>query len=95
MDLLALARQHDLTVATTQHDLQKKRAKKHQAYTRGQPSLSAGCHPNQIAKYREYDKKAGVPTEYTADGSPIITSMRHQAAYCRAHGLHNNDGIFS
>lgn len=62
----------------------------------GWPLLSDGAavHPSQISEAREAASKSGVPTEFTRDGRPILTSLRHQERYLRSRGLFNHDGVF-
>lgn len=45
-----------------------------------------------LAKAREVDRKAGVPTDYDAKRRPILRDRAHRRAYMRAHGAHDNDG---
>ncbi len=55
-------------------------------------SDAAGIHPEQIGEFREFDKKAGVPTDYTPDGRVVFTSRDHRKRYCQAHGIHDKSG---
>ena len=96
MNILDLARQHQHKINHAQQVARGGRSRrKYKAYTTPQPSMSMGCHSSQIKEYAAFDKAMGVPTAYTKDGSPLITSMRHQAAYAKIHGHHNKDGVFS
>jgi len=61
-------------------------------WARGLASDALAVHPDQIPEARAYDKAHGVPTEYKADGRPIFTGRGHRKAYCKAHGVHDNDG---
>lgn len=62
--------------------------------TEGWPLASEGAavHPSVIPKAVEYDKKMGVPTEYTKSGRPIFRDRGHRRAYLRAHRMHDRDG---
>jgi len=55
-------------------------------------SDAMGVHPDQIAEVMEYDRKHGVPTEYTADGRPILTSREHRKRYAEAHRFFDRNG---
>lgn len=46
-------------------------------------SFSMGVHPDQVKVATEYARKAGVPTEFAANGQPIMTSQRHQDQYAK------------
>ncbi len=54
-------------------------------------SYAAGVHPKQIPEMRKFDKKHHVPTDYTPDGDPILTSPKHRKKYCEAHGLYDRN----
>ena len=56
-------------------------------------SDAMAVHPSQIEASMERDRKAGVPTEYTQDGRPIITSHHHQKALAKSLGLHNRNAF--
>lgn len=58
-------------------------------------SESAAVHPDQIGEAIAVDKRKGVPTEYTSDGSPIFTSRDHRRRYCEAHGFYDKSGGYS
>lgn len=48
---------------------------------------------SQIADAMAFDKRHGVPTEYTAYGEPILQSRNHEKRYLEAHGyFHRNAG---
>ena len=54
-------------------------------------SVAMAVHSSQVDLARELDKKRGAPpTEYKG-GCPVWTSERHKRAYCRAHGVHDNN----
>jgi hypothetical protein len=59
------------------------------------PLNSLAVHPTQIAEAREFDRAAGVPTDYTEDGSPLMNDARHYYRYRRAHGVHFKNGYSS
>lgn len=52
-------------------------------------------HPTQIAESREADRKAGVPTEYRGDGTPIMRDKNHYKDYRKLHGYHFKNGYES
>jgi hypothetical protein len=55
-------------------------------------SDALAVHPLDVPEAIEDAKRKGVPTDFTPDGSPIITSRAHQKAYLRAYGYRNKDG---
>lgn len=59
-----------------------------------EPLLSdaAAVHPEQIPEARADSVRRGVPTDFAPDGRAIFTSRSHRKRYCRAIGLHDNDG---
>jgi hypothetical protein len=65
--------------------------------TDGWPMVSemAGINPDQIKEYQEFDKKMGVPTEYTPDGDVVWTSRSHRKKYCEAHRLFDRNAGYS
>ncbi len=56
------------------------------------PLQSLAIHPEQIAEAREYDRSRGVPTDYRADGAPLMRDARHYYEYRKAHGVHFKNG---
>jgi hypothetical protein len=54
-------------------------------------SDGAGVHPDDAEKAHQESIRNGVPTEFTKDGRAVFTSLRHQRAYLKSVGLHNND----
>lgn len=54
-------------------------------------SHGAGVHPADRQKAEDNAKAHGVPTEFDGHGRPVFRSRRHQKAYLRAIGMHNND----
>ena len=58
-------------------------------------SDALAVHPAQVKAAMERDKKAGVPTEYTEDGRPILTSQAHKRKLLRSFGpdvgMHENN----
>jgi len=58
-------------------------------------SDAAGVGPGQVDEAMAEAKKLGVPTEYDRKtGCAIFTDRKHRKKFCRAHGLHDNDGGF-
>lgn len=49
-------------------------------------SDALAVHPKQVKEAMADAAKKGVPTEFSADGSPIFTSARHRKKYCQAYG---------
>jgi len=58
-------------------------------------SYAAGVHPKQIPEMVEFDKKHGVPTDYSEDGDPVFRGPRHRRRYCEAHGLFDRNAGLS
>ena len=58
-------------------------------------SYAAGVHPKQIPEMVEFDKKHGVPTDYTPDGDPVFRGPKHRRRYCEAHGLFDRNAGLS
>jgi len=58
-------------------------------------SYAAGVNASEVPAMMEIDKKNGVPTHYTADGDPILTSPSHRKKYCRVHGLYDRNAGYS
>ena len=58
-------------------------------------SYAAGVHPKEIPEMVEFDKKHGVPTHYSEDGDPILTSPKHRRKYCEAHGMFDRNAGLS
>ena len=57
-------------------------------------SLAAGVAPEQVREAMESDRESGVPTEYDRrTGDAIYTSMAHQRAHLKLHGLRDNDSF--
>lgn len=59
------------------------------------PVEAMAVHPDQIAEARTFDRVNGVPTDYRADGTPIIEDSRHYRKYRRIHGVHDRNGFES
>lgn len=55
-------------------------------------SDAASIDPRDANKFRAFDQKMGVPTEYDKMGRPKFTSQRHRAGYLKAHGMFDKDG---
>lgn len=60
---------------------------------RGWPywSEAVAVHPRQRQEAIDSAKSKGVPVEVDRIGRIKFTSQRHQRAYLRAYGMHNND----
>ena len=58
-------------------------------------SYAAGVHPKQIPEMRAFDKKHGVPTDYSSDGDPEFRGPKHRRKYCEAHGLFDRNAGLS
>ena len=63
-------------------------------YAWDRPLLSdaLAVHPSQIEEAREDAKQKGVPTDFTPDGRPILTSRAHRKRYLKAYGFHDKQG---
>lgn len=60
-----------------------------------QHSTAAGVMPSQIAEAQAASVKAGVPTQFTADGEAIFTSRKHRRDYLKSVGMHDRDAGYS
>lgn len=49
-------------------------------------------HPSQVEEAREDAKRKGVPTDFTPDGRPVITSAAHQKQYAKLYGFRPKRG---
>lgn len=58
------------------------------------PSDALAVHPEQIQATSEYYSKNGIPTDFMADGRPIIKNRSHQKRLLKLHGYINRDGCF-
>lgn len=60
----------------------------------GWPKISdvAGVHRSQVEEVAEYDRKNGVPTDYTPDGAVIFRDRGHRRDYMKLHGIHDRQG---
>jgi len=54
-----------------------------------------GINPDSVPAKMEELRAKGCPTEFTRDGSPILTSPAHYKAYCRAEGLYHRNAGYS
>ena len=61
----------------------------------GLESYAAGVNPKQIPEMRAFDKKHGVPTDYSPDGDPVFRGPKHRRKYCEAHGLFDRNAGLS
>ena len=52
-------------------------------------------HPDQIGEQRDFDRSHGVPTDYRADGTPIMRDKTHYKRYRKLHGFHQKNGYES
>lgn len=57
-------------------------------------SDALAVHPNQVQEAEASAKKKGVPTEFLADGRPVIRSKEHKRAYCKAYGFLRRDEFY-
>jgi hypothetical protein len=57
-------------------------------------STAAGVHPDEVPKMQEIDRKAGIKTQYTADGDPIFRSPGHRKKYLKTHKLIDRSGYY-
>lgn len=57
-------------------------------------SEAMAVDPEDIGKAREIAKRAGVSTEYTRTGEPILRSAAHRRAHCRAMGFYDRQAGF-
>ena len=55
-------------------------------------SEAMGVSSGQVREAMDFDRSRGVPTDYTADGNPILTSKGHQDRYMKVHGFHDRGG---
>jgi putative FmdB family regulatory protein len=58
-------------------------------------SEALGVHPDQIGEAVEQARKLGIPTEFTKDGRPILTSPGHRKRYAEALGFWDKNGGYS
>jgi len=58
-------------------------------------SDALAVHPSQIKEAMEMAQARGVPTSFTPDGRPILTSRSHRKAYMQAHGFFDRDAGYS
>jgi hypothetical protein len=56
-------------------------------------SYAMGVHPKQLPEAREQLARAGVSTDFTPDGDPIITSRAHRRKVMKAVGMHDRNDI--
>lgn len=56
---------------------------------------AAGVAPSQRKEAMEYCRKCGVPTEYNADGDPVLTSRKHRKRFLQSQGLFDKDAGYS
>ena len=58
-------------------------------------SDGAGVHPKQRKEAYEASVRAGVPTDFNAEGQAVFTSAKHKKAYCEAFGMYDRNGGYS
>ena len=56
--------------------------------------VASGVAPSQAQELRDYYRKAGVPTEVTADGNPIYRNAAHRRKALKARGFRDKAGYF-
>ncbi len=54
-------------------------------------SDSMGVAPSQVKEAYEASVEAGCPTQFTSEGSAIITSAQHDKALARSLAMHQNN----
>lgn len=56
-------------------------------------SEAMGCHPSQVAEYRQRASSLGVPTEIKNDGTVVLRDRAHEKKFMKAFGFyHQNAG---
>lgn len=58
-------------------------------------SDAMGVHPTQITEAVDQARKAGIPTDFTRDGRPILTSPGHRKRYAEMRGFYDLNGGYS
>lgn len=54
-------------------------------------SYAMGVDPEDVPQAMETARRHGVPTEYTPDGDPVLTSPGHQKRYMRVFGFYERN----
>lgn len=54
-------------------------------------SIALAVHPDQVEEATKDAVARGVPTEFTADGRPILTDRNHRKQYMKAYGYFDRD----
>ena len=49
-------------------------------------------HPQDVEAHMEHCKKAGIPTDFTAKGQPILRDRAHRKEYMQSFGLYDYQG---
>ena len=57
-------------------------------------SDAAGVHPAQIKEAMAFDRRHGVPTNYSKEGNPFYTSRDHRRRHNEANGLYDRNAGF-
>lgn len=60
-------------------------------WSRPLKSVALAVHVDQIPEAMALAAQAGVPTEFTSDGRPILRDRNHKKRYCRAVGVYDRD----
>jgi hypothetical protein len=55
-------------------------------------SEAMAVHPRQIPEAEASARAKGVPTSFDGEGRPVFNDPGHRKAYCRAYGVHANNG---
>ncbi len=58
-------------------------------------SNTMGCHPKQVKEFERLSREAGVPTNFTKAGDPILTSHTHRKKYAESRGFYDLNGGYS
>lgn len=56
---------------------------------------SLAVHPELIPEAEQQAREHGVPTEFTPDGTPVMTGPGHYRQYRKLRGVHFNNGYES
>lgn len=56
---------------------------------------ASAIHPDDRKKAMEAAAAAGVPTDYTESGEPVLTSRSHRRKFLEFRGFHDRDAGYS
>lgn len=54
-------------------------------------SDALAVHPDQVKEATADAARKGVPTDFLADGRPVLRTRKHRAAYLKAYGFFDRD----